>query len=794
MIEAGAVLRGPQDSYHIDAEHARGGFGITYRGRRERDQCEVIVKALRLDRMGDWKVLELFERESKVLRQLSHPGIPAFVDSFAVDDDHGGQEFVLVQEFVRGRTLRDLMRSHHTLGQADMLGWLQEILEILVYLHGLSPPVVHRDVTPKNIILRPDGHAVLVDFGSVQAALRTGQSISSTAAGTFGYAPMEQFVGRAVPSSDLYGLGMSFLAVASGREPESLPMDGVRVNVRGVLLHDSRFDSGMVALVTQMTEPDPRRRLADAVTALQKLLVLTGQAPAPAPLPPANDPAQRVVGAANVTDPESYVVLLSSRLAREGFALRQGGRLGDTPLLLQAEKSGGTLRSADSFHLYVASADQLEGQPGPGEPVSVEQLVAFSEAAVVPHAAGETAISRLVSGRTVVVPIVVTQAGAIPGLQRKTAPRLAARDGVAAVAVVVDLERSAVHVVPEPGALGEDSEGVLPYLWWLASPRVIDRPKGKARSSPLLRIALGTLVGVLLLVGAGLAYFAAAPSGENYLVYAADPDGHRLAVKRFFVGKALLRTEVVTSIPGQKAVRTGSVPANAYLCSLSGNQLTYFIQDKGADAVTYWRTGVDGKAEQALGRTPYSHWWSCALLGDRLAFATGDQKQEGSAMLWRAGAGVEPAKGSVGGDKFPAWFPDGNRLAVAAGPWGQERLVQIDLQTGDRTRLTDEPQITRGAETRPAVSPDSRRIAYYRTGRRTVGDGVRRPTSDVYDLYLLDLARRESQLVVQEVCFTAPAAWLSTDELVYGKWSDGECTTFLYDLTSDVASRLAADY
>jgi Tol biopolymer transport system component len=131
---------------------------------------------------------------------------------------------------------------------------------------------------------------------------------------------------------------------------------------------------------------------------------------------------------------------------------------------------------------------------------------------------------------------------------------------------------------------------------------------------------------------------------------------------------------------------------------------------------------------------------------------------------------------------------------TAAGPLGQERLVQIDLQTGERRRLTDEPENTRGAETRPAVSPDSQRIAFYRTGRRSVGDGVRRPSSDVYDLYVLDLAGRTGKLVVQEVCFAAAPAWLSDNELVYGKWADGECAVFLYDLQSDVASRVPVDF
>jgi hypothetical protein len=162
-------------------------------------------------------------------------------------------------------------------------------------------------------------------------------------------------------------------------------------------------------------------------------------------------------------------------------------------------------------------------------------------------------------------------------------------------------------------------------------------------------------------------------------------------------------------------------------------------------------------------------------------------------MLKEGETPAESLKGSVAGDKLPAWFPGGRRLVVAAGPLGQERLVQIDLATGARARLTDEPESARGAETRPSVSPDSRRIAFYRTGRRSLGDGVRRPSSDVYDLQVLDLAERKTRLLVLEVCFAAPAAWLSDDELVFGKWSDGECAVFLYDLGSDITTRLPVE-
>ena len=90
-IEIGDKLNGDSASYLVEAPIAEGGFGITYQARREADGLTVVVKTLRLDRMKQWKSLELFEREVAVLRQLDHPNIPDYIDSFTLGS-HAGAE------------------------------------------------------------------------------------------------------------------------------------------------------------------------------------------------------------------------------------------------------------------------------------------------------------------------------------------------------------------------------------------------------------------------------------------------------------------------------------------------------------------------------------------------------------------------------------------------------------------------------------------------------------------------------------------------------------------------------
>jgi serine/threonine protein kinase len=268
MLAAGTVLTGAHGRYRVLAEHGRGGFGITYRGQRETDGLPVIIKVLRLERLSGWKAFELFERETAVLKALAHAGVPRWVDDAPLGDRSAPRGFALVMELVPGRTLLEIASAGGGLAPGQMLDWFADILEVLAFIHGRSPPVIHRDVNPKNIILRPDGRAVLVDFGCVQAALRAADAPSSTAAGTFGFAPPEQFVGRAEPSCDLHGLAMTFLAMASGRPPEDMPRDGLRVNVGRLLSVDPR----LARLLAAMTEPDPRYRLGSAEEALQLLL------------------------------------------------------------------------------------------------------------------------------------------------------------------------------------------------------------------------------------------------------------------------------------------------------------------------------------------------------------------------------------------------------------------------------------------------------------------------------------------------------------------------------------------
>jgi hypothetical protein len=206
--------------YRLDEVLGQGPQGTTCLAVAVADGSRVVVKELRVQAHLADKRRELFSREAQVLRQLDHPAIPRYVDDFEVRSGRW-RTLCLVQAYIDGASLA-AESVDHRYEQEEVLEIAAALLEILAYLHELSPPVVHRDIKPSNIIRRRDGGLSLVDFGSVRDALKDPDLGGSTVAGTFGYMAPEQFAGDASPQTDLYGVGALAVALLTRREPHTL--------------------------------------------------------------------------------------------------------------------------------------------------------------------------------------------------------------------------------------------------------------------------------------------------------------------------------------------------------------------------------------------------------------------------------------------------------------------------------------------------------------------------------------------------------------------------------------------
>lgn len=283
-LAAGRVVQGLQARYTVERALGEGGFGLAWSARRD-DGTRVVLKQLRLARMGEWKALELFEREARVLAALSHPGIPKLLEFFALDGETARDpatlyssvappspalSLVIAQGYVDGRSLQAWIDERGRWAADDAEAVLRRLLDVLRYLHSRHPPVIHRDIKPANVILGSDGDAYLVDFGAIQERLRGGSEVGSTTVGSFGYFPQEQLLGKARPASDLYALGMTLMCALTHQQPDTLPLDEAtsKVQVRVAAPH---LPERLMRALEVMLEPAVGQRAASCEAVLQVL-------------------------------------------------------------------------------------------------------------------------------------------------------------------------------------------------------------------------------------------------------------------------------------------------------------------------------------------------------------------------------------------------------------------------------------------------------------------------------------------------------------------------------------------
>lgn len=228
----------------------------------------VIVKLLPFSSQTQWDDLKLFEREAQVLKHLNHPQIPRYRDYFSVDKETGGglPWFGLVQDYIKGLSLQQLFNSRQRFSEAEAKEIATQLLNILIYLHELSPPVLHRDIKPSNIIRAEDGQVYLVDFGAVQEKAKA-EKVTFTVVGTGGYAPPEQLWGRAVSASDLYALGATLIHLLTGTSPANLPQQRMRLQFQDKVTLTPSF----AHWIEKLTDPAPERRFSQARQALMAL-------------------------------------------------------------------------------------------------------------------------------------------------------------------------------------------------------------------------------------------------------------------------------------------------------------------------------------------------------------------------------------------------------------------------------------------------------------------------------------------------------------------------------------------
>lgn len=244
----------------------------------------VVIKLLLFDPQMQWVDFTFFEREGKILATLDHPKIPRYRSYFSIEQpDSNLTWFALVQDYIPGISLQKFLSDGRRLTEGQLRKVAIAILNILIYLHELTPSQLHRDLKPSNLMLGNDKTLYLLDFGAAQN--QATEDVSFTIVGTSGYTPPEQFWGRAVPASDLYALGATLIHLLTGVPPADLPQKDLKMQFSDLV----SIRSDLICWLETLTQPNLKLRFQTARQAMEALKSGKIQAISSANLPqPAN--------------------------------------------------------------------------------------------------------------------------------------------------------------------------------------------------------------------------------------------------------------------------------------------------------------------------------------------------------------------------------------------------------------------------------------------------------------------------------------------------------------------------
>jgi serine/threonine protein kinase len=219
-ITPGTLLHG---RYRIEGLLAIGGFAAVYLATdiKEGNRPVAVKDMICIDPQEFAIRLSFFQREAEILRTLANlPVVPRLYDFI-----HQGQSACLVLEYIRGQ---DLLKTMEKNGDKPfplerVIAWGKSICDVLTQMHHHSPPLVHRDIKPDNIMLLEDQRSIkLIDFGTARDVGRSHKTrlAAKTRVYTEGYAPPEQIVGKPEARSDLFALAGTLYHLATGKAPE----------------------------------------------------------------------------------------------------------------------------------------------------------------------------------------------------------------------------------------------------------------------------------------------------------------------------------------------------------------------------------------------------------------------------------------------------------------------------------------------------------------------------------------------------------------------------------------------
>ncbi len=249
MLEPGMLIDG---KYRIVSRCGQGGMSVVYMARNERANRTWAIKEIRKDGIQDFDMVRRgLIVETNLLKRLHHPHLPGIID--VIDRDGA---FLIVMDFIEGRTLGEHLKEHGAQPQESVIGWAEQLCDVLGYLHSQKPPIIYRDMKPSNVMLKPDGSVVLFDFGAARE-YKASSLKDTTCLGTRGYAAPEQYGGHGQTDArtDIYGLGATMYHLLTGQSPGEPPYE-----MYPIRRWNPGLSAGLEAIILKCTQNNPADR------------------------------------------------------------------------------------------------------------------------------------------------------------------------------------------------------------------------------------------------------------------------------------------------------------------------------------------------------------------------------------------------------------------------------------------------------------------------------------------------------------------------------------------------------
>ena len=249
MLEVGSLVDG---KYRILQKIGQGGMSVVYLARNERANKQWAIKEVRKDGVHDYEVVKQgLVAEIDMLKRLSHPHLPSIIDVIV-----GTDSFLIVMDYVEGNPLDKAIEATGAQSQENVIDWAKQLCDVLGYLHSRKPPIIYRDMKPANVMLKPDGSVVLIDFGTARE-YKNASVADTTCLGTRGYAAPEQFggMGQTDARTDIYCLGATIYHLVTGHNPCTYPYE-----MRPIREWNPQLSTGLESIILKCTQSNPDDR------------------------------------------------------------------------------------------------------------------------------------------------------------------------------------------------------------------------------------------------------------------------------------------------------------------------------------------------------------------------------------------------------------------------------------------------------------------------------------------------------------------------------------------------------